>query len=179
MTRGAVMRTLGVLADHYSFLNQFKDFLEGYVLYACSIRSSFFSHCRKLNLANLTEKQESDLSKFYFENGPNSTLASTPVPTSSIFFNLPSGGSVSDSVLSDSLLSYDAVFVESWAVDLSSVACNAAGKTNSILWTTSAATIKLSGLCFFAVVQKCSETEKLGKVEHFESFVLCEYFQRH
>jgi hypothetical protein len=37
MTRGAVMRTLGVLADHYSFLNQFKDFLEGYVLYVLKV----------------------------------------------------------------------------------------------------------------------------------------------
>lgn len=77
MTRGAVMRTLGVLADHYSFLNQFKDFLERYVL--------------KLNLENLTEKQESDLNQYYLDNGPTSALATTPVPTSSIFFNLPSG----------------------------------------------------------------------------------------
>jgi hypothetical protein len=39
MTRGAIMRTVGVLVDHYSFLNQFKDFLEEFILYVESSMS--------------------------------------------------------------------------------------------------------------------------------------------
>lgn len=47
---------------------------------------------RKAKHDDLSEEEKEELNDYFISNGPQSQLGATPVPSSSIFYNLPPGG---------------------------------------------------------------------------------------